>query len=84
MVDKSYGELGSSAPCRECGFAPFKPFYDVLVLGSARTPGGWPVQQLTTGIRVGRVSKTLMVYGPCQWEPGLLDASAGVAQPFQR
>ncbi|MCT1147536.1 DUF2169 domain-containing protein, partial [Pseudomonas aeruginosa] len=84
MVDEFYGEPGFSAPRRECEFVPFKPFCDVLVLGSAQAPGGRPVQQLTAGIRVGRVSKALTVHGPRQWEPGLLGAGAGVAQPFQR
>ncbi|HFT6718619.1 TPA: DUF2169 family type VI secretion system accessory protein [Pseudomonas aeruginosa] len=84
MVDEFYGEPGLSAPRRECEFVPFKPFCDVLVLGSAQAPGGRPVQQLTAGIRVGRVSKALTVHGPRQWEPGLLGAGAGVAQPFQR
>ncbi len=83
MVDEFYGEPGFSAPRRECEFVPFKPFCDVLVLGSAQAPGGRPVQQLTAGIRVGRVSKALTVHGPRQWEPGLLGAGAGVAQPFQ-
>ncbi len=83
MVDEFYGEPGLSAPRRECEFVPFKPFCDVLVLGSAQAPGGRPVQQLTAGIRVGRVSKALAVHGPRQWEPGLLGAGAGVAQPFQ-
>ncbi|MGC3384103.1 DUF2169 family type VI secretion system accessory protein [Pseudomonas aeruginosa] len=83
MVDEFYGEPGFSAPRRECEFVPFKPFCDVLVLGSAQAPGGRPVQQLTAGIRVGRVSKALAVHGPRQWEPGLLGAGAGVAQPFQ-
>lgn len=63
MVDEFYGEPGLSAPRRECEFVPFKPFCDVLVLGSAQAPGGRPVQQLTAGIRVGRVSKALAVHG---------------------
>ncbi|MFQ1040450.1 DUF2169 domain-containing protein, partial [Citrobacter koseri] len=53
MVDEFYGEPGFSAPRRECEFVPFKPFCDVLVLGSAQAPGGRPVQQLTAGIRAG-------------------------------
>ncbi|HCF2409952.1 TPA: DUF2169 domain-containing protein [Pseudomonas aeruginosa] len=84
MMDEFFGEPGLSAPRRECDFVPFKPFCDVLVLGSAQAPGGRPVQQLTAGIRVGRVGKALTVHGPRQWEPGLLGAGAGVAQPFQR
>lgn len=40
MVDEFYGEPGLSAPRRECEFVPFKPFCDVLVLGSAQAPGG--------------------------------------------
>lgn len=82
MADTFYGEPGLSAPRQEMDFAPFKPFCDVLVMGKAYAPEGRPVSQLTAGIRVGRVSKAFTVYGPRQWQPGLIGAGAGVAQPF--
>ncbi len=82
MADEYAGEPGLSAPLREMDFAPIKPFCDVLVHGKAYAPEGRPVSQLTAGIRVGRVSKAFTVYGPRQWQPGLIGAGAGVAQPF--
>lgn len=82
MADTFYGEPGLSAPRQEMDFAPVKPFCDVLVMGKAYAPEGRPVTQLTAGIRVGRVSKAFTVYGPRQWQPGLIGAAAGVAQPF--
>ncbi|GLK88379.1 DUF2169 family type VI secretion system accessory protein [Pseudomonas turukhanskensis] len=82
MADEYTGEPGLSAPLREMDFAPVKPFCDVLVIGKAYAPEGRPVTQLTAGIRVGRVSKAFTVYGPRQWQPGLIGAGAGVAQPF--
>lgn len=82
MADEYQGEPGLSAPRQEMDFAPLKPFCDVLVMGKAYAPEGRPVTQLTAGIRVGRVSKAFTVFGPRQWQPGLIGAGAGLPQPF--
>jgi len=84
MSDTFAGDPALSAPLREFDFAPFKPYCDVLVSGSAHAPGGRPVSQLTVGIRVGRVSKAFSVYGPRHWQPGALGTSASAPQPFVR
>ncbi|NUT65008.1 DUF2169 family type VI secretion system accessory protein [Pseudomonas corrugata] len=82
MADTFFGEPGLSAPLREMDFAPLKPCCDVLVCGKAHAPGGRPVTQLTAGIRVGRVSKAFSVFGPRQWQQGMLGVSPGSPQPF--
>lgn len=83
MADEYVGEPGLSAPAREMDFAPYKPFCDVLVHGKARAPGGQPVNRLTVGVRVGRVSKAFAVTGPRQWQPGgLLGVRPGEPQSF--
>jgi hypothetical protein len=82
MADIFQGEPGLSAPLREMDFAPVKPFCDVLVLGKAHAPGGRPANQITAGIRVGRVAKAFSVLGPRQWQPGLLGVAPGLPQAF--
>src|SRR5262249_44221866 len=58
MADEFYGEPGLSAMRRESDFAPVKPRCDVLVLGSAHSPGGRPADRVPVGVRVGSLLKT--------------------------
>lgn len=53
-------------------FAPLKPKADVLILGTAHTPGKQPMRALPVRARVGKLTKTLTVIGPRTWQYGLL------------
>lgn len=44
-------------------FAFYKPRADLLLVGSARAPGGHPVPHLPVGVRIGEHSKILVVSG---------------------
>src|SRR3989344_2715 len=47
MADVFAGEPGLSVMLREMDFAPFKPYCDVLVTGSAFAPDGRPASKIT-------------------------------------
>jgi uncharacterized protein YjbI with pentapeptide repeats len=48
-------------------FAPFKPRADVLLAGTCYAPGGQPAEAVTVGLRVGAMSKSLVVCGDREW-----------------
>lgn len=51
---------------------PFKPNTDVLVLGTARPPGGKPAAQWDAGLVIGKREKRLRLVGPRAWRHSLL------------
>jgi hypothetical protein len=51
---------------------------DVIVLGTAYSPGGEPVTELEVGVRVGTLAKRLRVVGDRSWQAG----SSSAPQPF--
>jgi hypothetical protein len=68
--DEWLGELAQSSVRSESDLAPAKRRADVVVVGSARAPGGaklpsWPVR-----VKVGDVEKRLRVTGPRAWVRG--------------
>lgn len=64
-------------------FVPFKPRADVLVHATAHAPRKRPVPRLTVRLAVGRIEKTLTVFGPRVWRDGILGGSRFTeAEPF--
>jgi hypothetical protein len=81
-ADQFTGEPGFSAPLYESDYAPNKPFCDVIVNGSAHSPGGKPAQAVGVGVKVGRVAKAFNVIGDRTWESGVSGVGPGFAKPF--
>jgi hypothetical protein len=68
--DEYFGETALSSVRTESDLAPAKLCSDIIVVGSARAPGGaklpsWPVR-----VKVGDVEKRLRVTGPRAWVRG--------------
>lgn len=61
-------EGASGCVRQEAELLPFKPKSDVLVIGDAMAPGGKPVEALPVSVRVGTVSKELIVFGNRVWK----------------
>jgi uncharacterized protein YjbI with pentapeptide repeats len=59
-------------------FVPVKPKADVLLIATAHAPNKQPVERLDVTLRVGKLSKSLRVFGRRTWKTGLLRRS-GVA-----
>ena len=53
-ADEYTGEPGFSAPLYESDYAPEKPYCDVILNGSAYSPGGKPAREVGVGIKIGR------------------------------
>jgi hypothetical protein len=66
-ADTFTGEPGFSAPVYESDYAPYKPFCDVLLHGSAYAPNGRAVEKVTVAMQVGKMSKTFAVVGDRVW-----------------
>jgi hypothetical protein len=58
-----FGEADASSLRYEADLVHLKPTTDLLVLATARAPGGRPVARLPISMRVGDIAKQLLVYG---------------------
>lgn len=81
-ADEYRDEPGKSSLAAAADFAPGKPRADVIVLGSARAPGGRAVTEMTVGVRVGSVAATLAVTGDRVWKKGLMGVAPGRPERF--
>jgi hypothetical protein len=76
------GEPGLSAPLYEIDFAPRKPRCDVLLNGSAYTPGSKPAARVRVSLKVGSWAKSFDVVGNRVWQAGALYLKASNPEPF--
>lgn len=81
-ADEFTGEPGLSATLYETDFSHRKPLCDVLVVGSAHSPGARPAKKVTVGLRVGPIHKRFEVVGNRTWSGRLIGAGPGDAAPF--
>jgi uncharacterized protein YjbI with pentapeptide repeats len=63
-------------------FVPFKPYADILILGTGRAPAGRPAVSFPVAICVKDLRKSLQVNGPRKWQKRFLRAIPGPAQPI--
>jgi hypothetical protein len=80
--DTFTGEPGFSATKYEVDYAHWKPQCDVLVNGSAHSPGGRPTSAVTVGLRVGVVNKRFNVVGDRQLVDTFLMVAPSPVTPF--
>jgi hypothetical protein len=59
-----------------------KPGADVLLLGSARAPGGRPVPAMDVGLALGGLRRVLRVFGDRVWRRSPTGFAASAPQPF--
>ncbi len=78
-ADVYWGEPESSSIKYASDFHTGKPNTDIIMTGLACAPNQQTVSQLDVGLSVGRVNKTVRVYGDRQWCNGLISDPA----PFQ-
>ncbi|MBK8255872.1 MAG: DUF2169 domain-containing protein [Polyangiaceae bacterium] len=76
------GEAGLSAPLLENDMVPHKALCDVIVRGSAHAPQGKPVTELTVGLMVGPIKKSIRVVGNRHWIKGLVKMEPSRPEPF--
>lgn len=78
------GEPGFSAPICEADYAPRKSRCDVLLNGSAYSPGGRPIQKVSVALRVGPMAKTFNVVGRRLWTRGMTSMTPSEPEFFVR
>lgn len=81
-ADEYREKPGQSSLAAAADFAPGKPRGDVIVLGSAKPPGGRAVTEMTVAVRVGKVAATLAVTGDRVWKKGLMGVAPGKPERF--
>lgn len=80
--DEFYGAPGQSSVRYESDLALFKPRADIIVNGTAYASGGRRVKTLVVGVRVGSLSKNLLIYGDRIWRRGILGLSPTSPESF--
>ena len=68
--DEWHGEVARSSVRTESDLAPAKLCSDIVVVGSARAPGGAPLPSWPVRVKVGVIEKHLRVTGPRAWVRG--------------
>jgi hypothetical protein len=67
IADEHYAKDATAAVRCESDMVPVKPRADVVLIGRAQAPGRQPVARLDVSLRVGRLEKTIRVFGDRQW-----------------
>jgi len=78
-ADEYWGEPNNSSIKYASDFHIGKPVTDIIMLGNACSPSAEPVKQLDVSLEVGKVNKTIRVFGNRFWKNGQISA----AEPFQ-
>jgi len=68
----------------DADLAYYKPQADLLLNGTAYTPGGKPATTCPVTFKVGDWSKTLAAIGNRTWQKGLVRSKAGEPEPFTK
>lgn len=79
-----FGDPGSSSLRYDSDLLPSRPSTDIVALGHAYAPGGRPAPRVEVSLRVGPVSKTLLVSGDRTWRKGLVGLSLSDPERFER
>jgi len=78
-ADEYWGEPNDSSIKYASDFHIGKPVTDIIMLGNAYSPNAEAVKQLDVNLEVGKVNKTVRVFGNRVWKDGRITA----AEPFQ-
>ena len=66
-ADENYSKDLTSSVRFESDMAPFKPKADIVLVGKAYAPQAKPVRHLDVSLTVGRLKKTVRVFGDRNW-----------------
>lgn len=77
------GDPGASSLLYEADLVDEKPGTDVIVNGSAHAPQGKPCTQVNVGLRLGKLQKSLTVFGDRVYERNMVgQAAPSLPMPF--
>ncbi|MBC8872042.1 MAG: DUF2169 domain-containing protein, partial [Planctomycetes bacterium] len=66
-ADQHYDDDPQATVRFETDMVPFKPRTDIVVVGQAYAPGGLPATQVDARVRIGRLDRTIRVFGDRKW-----------------
>jgi hypothetical protein len=76
-----YGNPEETSIKRPCDVSLMKPGTDVLLSGKAYAPHGRPTTWMDTSLTVGKVRKTIRVFGNRVWRTGTKELSYSISEP---
>lgn len=81
LAPEYFGEPGQSSLKYEADLIPSKPGTDILVNGTAYSPGGKPCTEFVTALKINGKQKAIKVLGERRWEQGLMGWKASSPKP---
>ena len=82
LLPEYRGEPGASSLRYEADLSDEKPTTDVVINGSAHSPGGKRRPEVRVGVRIGALQKGLKVVGDRVWDRTLTGVGLSAPQPF--
>ncbi len=82
--DKERGEPGKSSLLAAGEAHPCKPATDVLLVGEGYAPGGRPAPYFGVTLAVGRIRKTVHVFGDRVWKAGVAGGTPSSPVPAEK
>lgn len=82
MAPEYLGELGKSSLKCESDLVHTKPNTDIILHGHAYAPNGRPTTSVEVTMKVGKLSKTLRVFGDRYWQNALIGLTITDPRPF--
>lgn len=76
------GEPGKSSLLRDGEMVTAHPGTDIMLLANAHAPQGHSARQIDVGVAVGKIGKTLRVYGDRYWDKGIVRPTMTQPVPF--
>jgi hypothetical protein len=83
-ADEPWGKPGESSVRYAGEVHPLKPATDVVLVGDAHAPGGKPASKFGVLFSVGRLKKTIAVFGDRKWKAGLFGLTPSEPVPTVR
>jgi hypothetical protein len=83
MKDEHFADPAASSIKVPADIGLVKPGTDVLLIGHAYAPGGWPAYYVDVSLQVGPLFKLVRVFGDRLWEASAAGTAATAPQPFE-
>lgn len=83
LTDEYWGEEGLSSIKNVSELHLKKPTSDIIMTGDASAPDRRKVQELDVNLRVGKINKTIRVFGDREWVPGIVGLRKSSPVPFE-
>jgi hypothetical protein len=81
VTQEFYGEPDRTSIKSPSDVSLMKPGTDVMLIGNARAPGGYPSTWMDVQLTVGTIQKIVRVFGNRHWRTGTREVTYSISEP---